>query len=90
MFRLLNHHKHILSVLSTDGGFTTGDVARRAGDADNPPSCLAVSAGHSPRMRSAAVRAWLLELENAGMVRRLDDQKPVCWVRVEPRSGDLA
>lgn len=37
--------------------------------------------GHNRQMHSAAIRQWLLELMAAGLVREMDDQKPVCWVK---------
>lgn len=68
---LTEYHQKILAALDTDGGFTTGDVAKR----------VSPLFGHNTRTHSAAVRSWLLQLEQAGLVRRLDDQKPVSWVK---------
>ncbi|MGA3983458.1 hypothetical protein ACI2TD_18040 [Ralstonia nicotianae] len=68
--------KKVLAVLDTIGGYTTAEVMKRVTPvfADNR------------RMHSAAVRSWLVQLERKGLVRRLDDLKPVCWVKV----GDAA
>ena len=57
---------HVLKVLSLDGAYLTRDVARRT-----------IGSG---RMHSACVRQWLLELERKGLVRRMDEEKPVCWL----------
>lgn len=32
-----------------------------------------------PRARSGAISSKLRELESAGLVRKLDDQKPIVW-----------
>lgn len=60
----------VLCVLDGAGGFTTGDVAKR----------VSFRFGHNKRTHSAAVRAILLGLERQGLVKRMDDQTPVCWV----------
>ncbi|WP_241299572.1 MULTISPECIES: hypothetical protein [Burkholderia cepacia complex] len=70
----LSEYDHkILIVLDTVGGYTTSDVADRVWP----------EFGGSRRTHSAAVRSWLLALEKKGLVKRLDDEKPVCWVKVE-------
>jgi len=68
----MNSREQILSVLDTDGGFETGAVARR----------ISPIFGHNARTHSAFVRNELLRLESEGLVRRLDENKPVCWVKV--------
>jgi hypothetical protein len=60
----------ILNVLSEDGGFTTGEVAKRI-----------QPFGTNARMHSGATRSWLNSLKIMGFVAHLDDRKPVCWVR---------
>ncbi|MCK4120406.1 hypothetical protein ACI2UK_24460 [Ralstonia nicotianae] len=70
---LSEYDRKILAVLDTTGGYTTADVAKHVTPvfADNR------------RMHSAAVRSWLVQLERKGLVKRLDDLKPVCWVKVD-------
>lgn len=75
MTLLHNQEREILAVLSTDGGFTTGDVAKKV-----PRMLSSVNA----RMHSAAIRQWLLKLEGDGRVKKMDDQKPVCWALTNP------
>lgn len=70
--QLTDYEQKVLAALSTDGGFLTGDVASRVMFVISPNS----------RKQSAAVRALLVGLERKGLVRRMDDQKPVCWVKV--------
>lgn len=70
---LSDYDRKILIVLDTVGGYTTSDVADRVWP----------EFGGSRRTHSAAVRSWLLDLEKKGLVKRLDDEKPVCWVKVE-------
>lgn len=69
----------ILAILGTDGGYTTGDVAARCPHGPAP----------SKRDWTMVVRKRLLALRQQGLVSELDDQKPVCWVRV-PASQDAA
>lgn len=69
--RLTDYHRKILAQLDTRGGFTTGQVAER----------VEPMFGHNRRTHSGAVRAWLSELKAAGLVREMDDRKPVCWVK---------
>lgn len=69
----------VLRALDEDGGFTTGEAARRSG----------VSFGHNNHTRSGAVRAWLLHMQKEGLVRPLDNQKPVAWVRTSLGSREL-
>lgn len=71
--QLTEYHQKILDALDTQASFLTGDVAKR----------VSPQFGHSSRTHSGAIRSWLLELEQAGLVKRLDDQKPVCWLKVE-------
>lgn len=68
-----NYDDQILDFLDTDGGFTTAQVAKQ----------LTPMFGLNNHQHSGATRSWLMQLEKQGKVRRLDDQKPVCWVKVE-------
>lgn len=61
--------RKILAALDDIGGFTTACVARR---------CSAF-AGTRPALRSAWIRSHLREMQRAGLVTTLDDEKPVCW-----------
>lgn len=58
------------------GGFTTGDLAKKI------PS----NHSHNNREHSAAVRALLVEMESEGLVRKMDDLKPVCWIKNKGQS----
>lgn len=68
---MTDYDQKILDVLSTRGGFTTGDVAKR----------VMPMFGSNMHQHSGAVRSWLLRLEKSGLVRRLDNDKPVCWCK---------
>lgn len=70
----------LLKALSEDGGFTTGHVAERAG---------INFGGLNRRMRSGAVRSWLMNLKRAGLVDFLDGEKPVCWIRTAAGTAAL-
>lgn len=61
----------ILAVLDTRGDFTTGQVTRN----------VSPRFGVNQRQHSGAIRSWLLQLKADGLVRELDDRKPVCWVK---------
>ncbi|ENZ78080.1 MULTISPECIES: Lrp/AsnC family transcriptional regulator [Ralstonia] len=61
----------ILNVLDGHGGYTTGQIAER----------IDFQFGHNRRVHSAAVRTLLLGLEKQGVIKRMDDQKPDCWVK---------
>lgn len=68
----------ILKVLDGQGGYTTGQVAER----------IDYQFGHNRRVHSAAVRTLLVGLEKRGVIKRLDDQKPDCWVKATPVEPD--
>ncbi|WP_175693959.1 hypothetical protein [Burkholderia ambifaria] len=72
MSDLTEYDRKILAVLDTDGGFTTTEVARR----------VEPTFGGSRHTHAGAIRSWLVQLERRGLVKRLDDEKPVCWVKV--------
>lgn len=69
------HHRKVLAALDEDGRSTTAEVAKN----------VLPRFGHNARTHSGAVRAWLRQLEGAGLVKRLPEEKPVCWVRVKQR-----
>lgn len=62
----------ILAQLDTQGGFTTGQVAKK----------LACPAHINNAQWSARVGAELRFLQRTGHVRALDDMKPVAWVKI--------
>lgn len=68
-FTLTEYDKKVLAALDGPGALLTRDVAAR----------VRPMAGLNQHQHSGAVRSWLLQLEKQGLVRRLDDQKPVCW-----------
>lgn len=68
----------ILKVLVGPGGYTTGQVAER----------IDYQFGHNRRVHSAAVRTLLVGMEKRGVVKRLEGQKPDCWVRAVPTGSD--
>lgn len=75
---LSEYEKKILAALPADGGLLTRDVAAK----------IYPRFGLSTYMHSAAVRSWLLHLEHLGLVRRLDDEKPVCWQLAPPKENN--
>lgn len=70
--KLSEYDKKILDALDTVGGFTTGGVARR----------VTPKFGNNNRQHSGAIRSWLVNLEKNGLVKRMDNQKPVCWIKM--------
>ena len=72
-----------LSVLTDDWGTSTNDVGytcwKRYGR----------TLGSTPQKRSAAWLQVMLRLERRGLVRRLDDEKPVAWQRVATPNAKL-
>lgn len=75
---LTEYQKQILSVLAEDGGFLTRRVT------------VAVRGNANLRHDSQMVRRELLELKHHGLVRELDNQKPVCWCRTAAGTASLA
>jgi hypothetical protein len=61
----------ILSSLQKDGGWIIRDIA---GGIPQP-------AGMSNRQHSALINQRLHIMETNGLVRRLDDEKPIAWVK---------
>lgn len=65
----------LLRNLNEDGGFATGRVAELA---------WSRSRQHlNKHIRSAWARVSLLRLEAEGLVRRMDNEKPVAWQRTQ-------
>jgi hypothetical protein len=71
--QLNEYERKILDALDTRGATLTGEVAK----------AVQPIFGINQRQHSGAIRSWLVGLEKKGLVRRLDDQKPVCWVKVK-------
>lgn len=65
--------RRILLALATDGGLTSYDVATLA----------EIKVGCSPRVRSGAALSWLKRMETKGLVRRMDDEKPIAWIKTK-------
>lgn len=73
---IATHEKEVLRVLRGTGAATTGWVAQE------------VSFRHgNNRMHAHYVRSRLIDLENRGLVKRLDYQKPVCWMLTGESNG---
>lgn len=72
--------RQILSVLDERGGLPTGRVAKLV------PDKLDIGA----QRYSRDMRMALTSLCGRGLVDRLDDQKPVCWVRTPAGTEALA
>lgn len=68
---ITDYQTQVLNALDDRSGMLTGDVAKE----------VSPQFGHSRRTHSAAVKQWLLGLEKRGLVSRMDNQKPVLWVR---------
>ena len=66
-----NQKQAAFAALDGYGGSTTALVASKV-----PPL-----PDHDSRKHSAHVRKLLLELEAEGKAKKMDDQKPVCWMR---------
>ncbi|WP_315125188.1 hypothetical protein [Comamonas antarctica] len=67
----------ILAVLDTKGGFTTAHVAKTIGP----------DLGMSYRRWCARVRQELESLCARGLVRQLDNLKPIAWVKTEKETA---
>lgn len=75
-----SHDRKILKALADDSGCTTLTVAARAG--------ITYGRGNG-RMMSGAMRSWLTLLERRGLVAKMDDQKPICWIRTAAGTAAL-
>lgn len=64
----------LLRALAEVGGVTTGRLSELAWGAR-------FIGRKGKRIQSAWARGDLLRLEGMGFVRRMDDLKPVCWIR---------
>jgi hypothetical protein len=71
------HDKKILEAVYEDGGSTALQISDRCG----------LPASGNGRMRSGAMRSWLSLLERRGLVRKMDDMKPICWIRTTAGSA---
>ena len=60
----------LLICLSEHGGWTAGEVARQMGYTN-------------VRSEAQIIRRDLIRMESLGLVGRLDDNKPVAWVRTK-------
>jgi hypothetical protein len=76
---LTSTYAEVLRVLDEEAGLLTGEAARRA----------KFNYGSNQRQRSGAVRSWLDAMKRDGLVRFLDDKKPVCWVRTPDGTAAL-
>ena len=74
-----NYERPILMALSEDSGRLTGQIA----------NTFSSPFRRSLRQHSSDVRAWLIEMEKRGLVKRLDDQNPVAWMRTKRGSKEL-
>ncbi|CAB3627900.1 MAG: hypothetical protein J0I68_17780 [Achromobacter sp.] len=77
---LTYYEKKVLAALSGPGALLTRDVADRVRPRFG-----------NQHQHSAAMRVCLVRLEKLGLVRRLDNEKPVCWqLAAQPsqRKGD--
>jgi hypothetical protein len=72
--RLGEHQIAILTVLSDGFGgcYLTRDIAKKT-----------PMFGHNMRIHSGSTRSWLVEMEKAGLVKRLDDDKPTVWAATD-------
>lgn len=64
-----DYETKVLAALEGRGAFLTRDVAAK----------VRPLFGGSQHTHSGAVRSWLVCLERAGLVEKLDGEKPVCW-----------
>jgi hypothetical protein len=70
---LRKEQRIILASLDEDDGWTTGQIAKKSKAFERLGG----------RIASSWVRNDLLKMKAAGLVREMDDQKPVCWVRTK-------
>jgi hypothetical protein len=68
---LTDFDRQILAALRGEGGFIVRDIAGLI--PIQPPST-------NSRQHSARIHHRLVQLQHAGRVRPLDDQKPIAWV----------
>lgn len=73
MRELTDYDKKILAVLGFEQGLASGDIA----DQVRPVF------GSNRRQHCAAVLSWLKRMEKEGWVARMDQEKPIAWVKVE-------
>lgn len=74
---LLDHfEREALSLLSAEFGTTTGDLAQQM------PSMKVWD--YSRRAQSQNMLTVLHRLQACGLVKRMDDQKPIAWILARP------
>lgn len=78
--KLTPFQRALLAVLDETGGFTTGRASERA----DHPYCR-----DNARQRSAAARYDFAEMMTEGLVRPIDDLKPIVWVRTKAGTAAL-
>jgi hypothetical protein len=62
----------IINLVPEHCGWATANIAK----------ALPTKFGHNRRTNSGYVLSHLLRLEKNGLVRRLDDKKPIAWTRM--------
>lgn len=72
MICLSSHDRQVLNTLEDVGASTTRAIADQVG----------FRFGHNNHTQSAYVLGILRDLERHGYVRRLDEEKPIAWLRV--------
>ena len=82
MIHLRGRQRAILECLSLNAGLTTARVSKAI------LKELSMF-GVNMHQHSGATRSWLNELHKAGMVRHLDNEKPVCWCLTEDGAAAL-
>jgi len=70
---MMDYKQQILDILdaSGSGAYTTRQIAMK----------VTPMFGSNMHQHSASVRSWIIDLERDGFVQKLDDQKPVCWLK---------
>ena len=66
------YERKILEVLDKSGATLAKDLQR----------AVELGIGVNQRLHLSAIRSGLVALEKKGLVRKLDDHTPVCWVKV--------
>lgn len=69
----------MLAMMSDRWGTTTGDLAQRHSRLQH--------CGANRHQQSASALAVLRQLEAQGVVKKLDNEKPIAWVLVTPNAG---
>jgi hypothetical protein len=74
---IMNVEDQILNALEFNCGRAVGDIAQSTG----------ITFGHSRRTTSSYLTQKLVEMEKQGLVRRMDHEKPIAWVRTDKTGG---